>query len=130
MELDHITIPVLDYDAAKEFYARALEPFGFSVLLDWHDHRRAYLGVHPNPSSIWLVESRKAGAVDLAVAVDEPAAVDAYHAAFVAAGARSVFEPGIRPERTREYYAGRIVDRDGNKLEFVHRGDAAARVAA
>jgi catechol 2,3-dioxygenase-like lactoylglutathione lyase family enzyme len=130
MEIDHITIPVLDYEAAKDFYSRALEPFGFSVLLDWHDHRRAYLGVHPNPSSIWLVESRKAGSVDLALAVGQPSDVDSYYAAFLAAGAGSVFEPGIRPERTRDYYAARVVDRDGNKLEFVHRGAVSARAAA
>lgn len=130
MEIDHITVPVLDYEAAKNFYLRALEPFGFSVLLDWHDRRRAYLGVHPNPSTIWLVESRKAGSVDVALAVGDPATVDAFHSAFVAAGARSVFEPSVRPERNRDYYAARIVDRDGNAIEFVHRGAVAQRVAA
>ena len=41
MQIDHLVIPVLDYESAKRFYLRALEPFGFEVLLDWHDRRRA-----------------------------------------------------------------------------------------
>jgi catechol 2,3-dioxygenase-like lactoylglutathione lyase family enzyme len=45
MEIDHLTVPVRDYEVAKRFYADALEPLGFTVLLDWHDRRRAYLGV-------------------------------------------------------------------------------------
>ena len=131
MQIDHLVIPVLDYEAAKRFYLRALEPFGFVVLLDWHDRRRAYLGVPPGPSTVWLVESRKAGGLDVSIAVDDADAVDAFHRAALAAGARSVFEPSVRPEHDPRYYAARVVDRDANAIEVVHRAvTAAARAAA
>ena len=130
MEIDHLVIPVLNYESAKRFYLRALEPFGFEVLLDWHDRRRAYLGVPPGPSTIWLVESRKAGGLDVSIAVDDAQAVDAFHRAALAAGARNVFKPSIRPEHDLSYYAARVVDLDANAIEVVHRGVAAARAAA
>ena len=130
MQIDHLVIPVLNYEAAKRFYVRALEPFGFAVLLDWHDRRRAYLGVPPGPSTLWLVESRKAGGLDVSIAVDDAEAVEAFHRAALDAGGRSVFEPSFRPEHDAAYYAARVVDRDANAIEVVHRGVAAARVAA
>jgi catechol 2,3-dioxygenase-like lactoylglutathione lyase family enzyme len=130
MEIDHIVVPVLNYEAAKRFYVRALEPFGFEVLLDWHDRRRAYLGVPPGPSSIWLVESRRAGGLDVTLRVKSPQAVDAFHRAALSAGARNVFEPGLREEHAGDYYAARVVDLDANAIEVVHRSAVAARAAA
>jgi catechol 2,3-dioxygenase-like lactoylglutathione lyase family enzyme len=129
MKLDHLTVPVRDYEASKHFYVQALEPFGFTVLMDWHDKRRAYLGVAPQPSSLWLVESADAGSLEVSLAVDDRQSVDAFHRAAVAAGATSVHGPSVRPERTEDYFAARVTDPDGNVLEAVHRG-LAARVAA
>ena len=130
MEIDHMKIPVLDYEAAKKFYGRALAPFGFEVLMDWHDKRRAYLGVPPHPSSIWLVESRNAGSLDVALTVGDELTVDALYWAFVHAGARSVFESSVRHDRPDGYYVARVVDSDGNAIEFVHRRATAARADA
>jgi catechol 2,3-dioxygenase-like lactoylglutathione lyase family enzyme len=121
MDIDHLTIPVRDYETGKRFYAELLRPLGFSVLLDWHDRRRAYLGIHPNPSSVWVVESVFAGAVDVSLAVADPGAVAAFHSAAIAAGGRSLDEPGVRPEHDNRYYAARIADFDGNTIEAVHR---------
>lgn len=130
MEIDHLTIPVRSYEAAKAFYADALKPLGFEILLDWPDRRRAYLGVPPAPSSVWVVESAFAGTSDLALAVPDEASVVAFHTAALAAGARSLAEPGIRDEYSSAYYAARIADFDGNQIEAVHRVAASARVAA
>jgi catechol 2,3-dioxygenase-like lactoylglutathione lyase family enzyme len=131
MEIDHLTIPVRDYETGKRFYAELLEPLGFRVLLDWPDRRRAYLGIHPNPSSLWVVESVFAGAVDVSLAVADRGAVAAFHNAALAAGGRSLYEPSVRPEHNRQYYAARIVDFDSNSVEAVCRSVATdARVAA
>ena len=130
MEIDHLTIPVRDYETAKRFYADLLQPLGYSVLLDWPDRRRAYLGIHPNPSSVWVVESTFAGAVDVSLAVADRGEVIAFHNAAVAAGGRSLAEPGIRPEYNGRYYAARIADFDGNSIEAVYRIAADAQVAA
>jgi len=124
--IDHVILPVRDYEAAKRFYARALRPLGFALLLDWPHGRRAWFGIEGSASSLWLAESDAAGTLEVCLGADEPAAVDAFHAAAVVAGARSSWEPAIRPEFTRDYYAARIQDPDGNSIEVVCRGEAAA----
>jgi len=121
MKIDHLTMRVSDYERSKRFYAQALEPLGFAILLDWHQKRRAYLGVPPALSSLWLVESVSAGVLDISLAVSAADAVDAFHAAAAAAGAQTIEEPGIRPEHKSNYYAARVLDPDGNSIEAVHR---------
>ena len=119
-------LPVRDYEAAKCFYVGALLPLGFALLLDWPHGRRAWFGIEGSASSLWLVESDAAGTLEVCLGADEPAAVDAFHAVALVAGARSSWEPGIRPEFSRDYYAARIQDPDGNSIEVVCRGEAAA----
>ena len=86
MQIDHLTVPVRDYETAKRFYAEALRPLGFEILLDWHDRKRAYFGVPDRPSSFWVVESTFAGALEVSLAVPDVGSVAAFHAASLAAG--------------------------------------------
>jgi catechol 2,3-dioxygenase-like lactoylglutathione lyase family enzyme len=130
MTIDHVTVPVGNYEVSKRFYEHALRPLGFAVLLDWIDKRRAYLGFQGEPSSLWLVESHTAGTLELTLAADDPDTVDSFHEAAVEAGGKTEWFPGIRPEYSREYYAARVVDADGNTIEVVHRGVAARAAAA
>jgi catechol 2,3-dioxygenase-like lactoylglutathione lyase family enzyme len=133
MQIDHLTVPVRDYEVGKRFYAEVMEPLGFRILLDWPDRRRAYLGVQSGPSSLWVVESAFAGALEVSLAVPDIGSVVAFHTAALAAGARSLAEPGVREERNTDYYAARIADFDGNAIEAVYRGvaeSAADRAAA
>ncbi len=126
MQIDHLTVPVRDYEAAKRFYADALRPLGFEILLDWHDRKRAYFGVPDRPSSFWVVESTFAGALDVSIAVADRGEVASFHAAALAAGARSLTEPEDRIDS----YAARIADFDGNVIEAVYRDAALQRAAA
>jgi catechol 2,3-dioxygenase-like lactoylglutathione lyase family enzyme len=130
MQIDHLTVPVQNYEVAKRFYADALKPLGFEILLDWPDKRRAYLGEPSGPSSVWVVESASAGTLEVALAVSDQESVIAFHNAALAAGARSLTEPSTRPEHNAGYYAARIADFDGNAIEAVHRVAADERVAA
>jgi catechol 2,3-dioxygenase-like lactoylglutathione lyase family enzyme len=126
VEIDHLTVPVRDYEMGKRFYVRALQPLGYSVLMDWPDACRIYLGSLRKPSSFWVTVSDAAGSLEVALVAGAPDAVDAFHAAALAAGGRSADEPGIRPEYSRDYYAARILDPDGNSIEAVYRGAASA----
>jgi catechol 2,3-dioxygenase-like lactoylglutathione lyase family enzyme len=126
MAIDHLTVPVRSYEASKRFYESALQPLGLVVLLDWPDNNRAYFGVPHEPSSLWLVESWAAGSLDVTLIASDPKAVDAFHAAAVAAGARSDWEPAVRPDQSRDYYSARVLDPDGNSVEAVYRGAAAS----
>jgi catechol 2,3-dioxygenase-like lactoylglutathione lyase family enzyme len=126
MQIDHLTVPVRDYELGKRFYAEVLEPLGYRVLLDWPDKRRAYFGVHSGPSSLWVVESTFAGALDVSIAVEDRGEVASFHAAALAAGAKSLSEPEDRIDS----YVARIADYDGNVIEAVHRDAASKRAAA
>ncbi len=130
MQIDHITIPVRRYELGKRFYAEALAPLGYRILLDWPDRRRAYLGTPGEPSSVWVVESTFAGALDVALALPDVASVVAFHTAALASGGRSLSEPGVSSDRSPEYYVARIADFDGNTIEAVHRAATAQRAAA
>lgn len=124
MSIDHLKIPVRDYGKSKHFFEQALRPLGFVVLLDWPDKRRTYLGLEREPSSLWLAESTAAGSLEVTLSAEDSDAVDAFHAAAVAAGGRTEWSPSVRPEYSREYYAARVLDPDGNAIEAVYRGIA------
>jgi catechol 2,3-dioxygenase-like lactoylglutathione lyase family enzyme len=130
VEFDHVTIPVREYATSRRFYERLLAPLGFSVLLDWPDRHRAFLGLPGEPSSLWLRESETAGSLEISLAAVDADAVQAFHAAALTAGARSVEDPGIRPEFSREYYAARVLDPDGNSIEVVHRAATKSQALA
>jgi predicted lactoylglutathione lyase len=130
VEIDHLKVPVSDYERSKRFYAEVLEPLGFAILLEWHDKRRAYLGVPPETSSLWLVESNTTGTLEIALSAPSADAVDAFQAAAAAAGGRTLQEPGIRLEESNRYYAARVLDPDGNSIEAVHRTVATETRAA
>ena len=119
-------LPVRDYDASKRFYEEALRPLGFALMLDWREGRRAWFGVAGSPSSLWVAESDAAGSLELCLGAEQPEAVEAFHVEAVGAGGRSSWEPGIRPEFSRDYYAARVVDPDGNSIEVVCRREIAA----
>jgi catechol 2,3-dioxygenase-like lactoylglutathione lyase family enzyme len=127
VEIDHLTIPVSDYEASKSFYARVLRPLGLVVRLDWPDKRRAFFGPEHRPSFLWLSETDAAGSLRVSLAASEPRDVDAFHSAAVSAGGRTEHRPGIRLEHNREYYAARVLDPDGNSIEAVFRGAVDAR---
>ena len=126
MGIDHVILPVRDYEASKRFYEWALRPLGFVLLLDWREGRRAWFGVAGSPSSLWVAESDAAGTLEVCLGAEHPEGVDAFHAEALGAGGRSSWQPGIRPEFSRDYYAARIKDPDGNSVEVVFRGEIAA----
>jgi catechol 2,3-dioxygenase-like lactoylglutathione lyase family enzyme len=101
--IDHVTVPVRDYERSREFYAQALRPLGYVVLLDWHDERRAYLGLPGRPSSLWLIESEPAGGIHICLAAPSPEAAAAL--------------------------GGGLLDPDGNAIEVVYRPETALRAA-
>ncbi len=122
MEHDHITVFVRAYSVSKPFYEEVLARLGLVSLLDWPDNRRAYFGKPGEPSWLWLVESGLAGGVQIALEAEDAGAVHAFYGTAIAAGARADREP----EGRSESYSARVLDFDGNALEAVFRGEAAA----
>jgi hypothetical protein len=63
--------------------------------------------------------------VHLAFVADSRAEVDAFHRAGIEAGFADNGPPGVREQYSSEaggrYYAGYLLDPDGNNVEAVHR---------
>jgi catechol 2,3-dioxygenase-like lactoylglutathione lyase family enzyme len=123
----HVTIGTDDLARAVAFYDAALAPLGIervpSKWETWAAWRRPgeaatlwvgrpYDGRPANPGNGWMA----------AFAAPSRPAVDAAHAAALAAGGQDEGAPGPRPHFAPDYYGAYVRDPDGNKLHFVRRG--------
>ncbi len=121
--IDHVSIEVRDLDAGARFYERVLTPLGYSRLVV----RPATVGFGKKYPEFWLnlrpkMSSPPAdGGAHICLRAAGVDAVDAFHAAAVAAGGASDGAPGQRPEYNAGYYAAFVRDPDGNRLEAVTR---------
>ncbi len=122
--LGHLSFGVEDLGRAVQFYDRILAPLGFVRV--WSNERGAGFG--PKGGGDKLALFARPGQVippgpGFHLAFDAPsrAAVDAFHAAAMAAGGRDAGAPGLRPHYSATYYAAFVIDLDGYKLEAVHQ---------
>ena len=119
--IDHISIAVRDIKASARFYEALLAPLGMTPV-------RASpktVGFGKTYPEFWINERAQqkplpedAGA-HVALRAPDTKAVDAFHAAALAAGAHSDGAPGMRHEYSPHYYAAFIRDWDGNRIEAV-----------
>ena len=120
--LDHLGINVTDYDRSRDFYARALEPLGITLLME-PIPRAGGFGRDGKPF-FWITDLRTPTTENAHVAFEAPdrATVDAFHAAALEAGATDNGGPGIREIYHPTYYGAFVLDLDGNNVEAVtHR---------
>jgi catechol 2,3-dioxygenase-like lactoylglutathione lyase family enzyme len=124
--IDHLTLTVRDLDASREFYARALEPFGVHVLeLDGEDGVEIAFGPEGSEDLV-LRRGEPAAPVHVALLAHDTETVHAFHVAALEAGASDNGEPGRRPRYHERYYAAYVLDPDGNNVEAVcHLGPSA-----
>jgi catechol 2,3-dioxygenase-like lactoylglutathione lyase family enzyme len=125
--LDHMTFRVTDMARSRRFYAAALAPLGYA--LQFH---QVFDGVQVVGFGIgdridtWLVDGPSphggppvSTGCHLAWSAPDRDAVDAFHAAALAAGGRDNGAPGLRPMYHPHYYGGFVLDPDGNNVEAV-----------
>jgi catechol 2,3-dioxygenase-like lactoylglutathione lyase family enzyme len=119
--IDHVSIAVRDIAAAVRFYEVVLARIGYAKL-EVRPNTAAFGKRH---SELWLNHRPEMFAVPpdsgthLCLRAPTPAAVDAFHAAALAAGGASDGAPGLRPHHGQGYYAAFIRDPDGNRIEAV-----------
>jgi catechol 2,3-dioxygenase-like lactoylglutathione lyase family enzyme len=123
--IDHVGFPVSDYARSKAFYAEALAPLGYELLIEIdgvHTESRAPavgFGRSGKPD-FWIGgEGGLEKPLHIAIAAAERASVDAFHAAALAAGGRDNGAPGLRPQYHANYYAAFVLDPDGHNIEAV-----------
>ena len=116
---DHVGLNVRDYRASRSFYEQALAPLGYRVVMSFDEWKAAGFGPEEKPE-FWISERDPVGTgTHVAFACDDRAAVDAFHAAALAAGGTDNGPPGLREHYHPTYYAAFVIDPDGNNVEGV-----------
>jgi catechol 2,3-dioxygenase-like lactoylglutathione lyase family enzyme len=119
--IDHVSIGVRDLARAAALYEAALGAIGYRKL----DVRPQTVGFGKRYSEFWLNQRTDMPAVrtesgaHICLRAASMQAVDAFHAAALAAGATSDGAPGVRSQYGDNYYAAFIRDPDGNRVEAV-----------
>jgi catechol 2,3-dioxygenase-like lactoylglutathione lyase family enzyme len=125
--IHHVDCEVTDYARSRAFYLAALAPLGLRLVLELEregGRRLAGFGVPPDPVFWIRAAGGAANRVHVAFRADSRAAVDAFHAAGLAAGGKDNGAPGLRPRYDDHYYAAYVLDPDGHNIEAVCRREA------
>lgn len=126
IEIDHTSLSVSDFEAAKKFYTAALKPLRIEIVKEFSAEVTGSVGVAglgaDGKPFFWLANAGKTTPrVHLAFRAENRAQVDAFHAAALAAGATDNGAPGPRPMYHPDYYGAFVLDADGHNIEAVCR---------
>lgn len=125
--IDHIGLQVSDLSQSKAFYAGALAPLGYTLIMELTKEQTggfsgAGFGIVPKPD-FWIGEGTpNQPPIHVAFRAEDRATVDAFHAAALAAGGRDNGKPGLRPHYHPNYYGAFVLDPDGHNIEAVFHG--------
>jgi catechol 2,3-dioxygenase-like lactoylglutathione lyase family enzyme len=125
--IDHLSYYATNYEATKRFYEVVLPPLGYERTTEmvatwnesWPTQRFCAFGP-PKRSIFWLIEVKHpVSPRHIAFTAPSRAAVDAFHKAALAQGAKDNGAPGVREQYHPDYYAAFVIDPDGNNVEAV-----------
>jgi len=123
--IDHVGIPVSDIARSTEFYLKALEPLGISIVMEVSAEQTGHgaavgFGANFKPF-FWIggAGGLGVGHVHVAFAAPSRAAVDAFYRAAITAGGKDNGKPGLRPHYHENYYGAFVLDFYGHNIEAV-----------
>ncbi|MBS7706385.1 VOC family protein [Chelatococcus asaccharovorans] len=116
--IDHFGLQVSDYDQARAFYAKALAPLGYTVVMEFADSTAGF-GLDGKPDFWIYAGGRTSPPVHVAFRAETRAIVDAFYAAALSAGATDNGAPGLRLDYHPNYYGAFVRDGDGHNIEAV-----------
>ena len=118
--LDHISIATADYAKSLAFYEAALAPLGIKTHMKFEGPEGNVAGLGRDMPDFWVGDGGAVqGRVHIAFSAPNRAAVDAFYAAAMAAGAKDNGAPGLRSHYHPTYYAAFVFDPDGHNIEAV-----------
>lgn len=122
--LDHIGFPVSDFARSKAFYAKALAPLGYTIVMEValsEDGGDGYAGFGAGRPQFWIGTGKPLqGRLHVAFAARTRAEVRAFYDAAIAAGGIDNGAPGLRPHYHENYYGAFVLDPDGHNVEAVN----------
>jgi catechol 2,3-dioxygenase-like lactoylglutathione lyase family enzyme len=135
--IDHIGLAVSDFANSKAWYAKALAPIGYKVMMEFPAEQaggQPVAGLGDAKPDFWIAGGGPTHPhTHIALAVSSRALVDAFYKAALAAGGRDNGPPGIRAHYHPDYYGAFVLDPDGHNVEVVCHlspGRAKAKKAA
>jgi catechol 2,3-dioxygenase-like lactoylglutathione lyase family enzyme len=126
--IDHLQLVVRDLEASYRFYAAVFKVLEIPIG-DKNDEYFWADELFVSTADSKAAHGELTGRVHLAFQAKDRAAVDAFHAAALAAGARDHGAPGERPYHPG-YYAAFVLDPDGNNIEAVFHGESTRSAAS
>ncbi|KAH7092461.1 Glyoxalase/Bleomycin resistance protein/Dihydroxybiphenyl dioxygenase [Paraphoma chrysanthemicola] len=118
MPISHVMIKAgaSEHAAVVDFYTKALQPLSYEKLKSFPSGITGFGNKSPD---LWVAIDPKDShsTIHFAFQAPDSAAVDAFYAAAIAAGAKDNGPPGLRPGMDPKYYATFIFDPVGNNIE-------------
>ena len=112
--LDHVAIPVSDFEAGRKFYEAVLEPLGAKVMMEFPGV--VLLGTEDGMVAIRADD--QVTPMHLAFRTDR-VGVQRFYDTAMAAGASDNGPPGVRSDYHPNYFAAFVKDPDGHNIEAV-----------
>lgn len=130
--MSHVSIGTNQFDAARNFYRKVLQPLEIKILMDFPS-ATAFGRYYPE---FWVqapIDGNPAAVgngIHFAFVAENKAQVHAFYDAAIAAGAICEGPPGPRPLYSDAYYGCFVRDLDGHKIEATFWDESLAPAAA
>ena len=124
--LEHVSVPITDFNASKKFYVAALAPLGYELYRDYGPDAGGFC--EGDSTSFWIARhSGKITPIHVALQAQSKEAVKAFHKKGLEAGGKDNGKPGFREDYGDDYYAAFLYDPDGNNIEACYFGERASQ---
>lgn len=122
--IDHITLPVGEYERSKAWYDAALAPLGYACVSEVLEKKLAGYATEDKLGmrDFWIREDSTAvrgSRYCIAFRAANKEEVDHFYEVALAAGGKDNGAPGYREEYHSKYYAAFVYDLDGYNIEAV-----------
>jgi catechol 2,3-dioxygenase-like lactoylglutathione lyase family enzyme len=124
--IDHVSVRVQDLSKLVAFYREALAPIGYKVIMEYP----GAVGMGSTMPDLWLMQTEQPLNPTHIALSGAREAIDAFHAAALAAGGSDNGPPGLRADYHPHYYAAFVRDPEGNNIEIVSHAPPGAPKAA
>jgi predicted lactoylglutathione lyase len=122
--IEHVSIPVSDYQKSKKFYIQTLAPLGYANNMEFGEAAGFMEGGH---TSFWIAKKDTVVPSHVAFLAKSKEEVQKFHAAGIEAGGKDNGAPGFRTDYGDDYYAAFVLDPDGSNIEACYFGEKAPK---
>ncbi len=114
--ISHTSIPVSDYEEAKDFYTKVLATLGYMQKIEFGEAAGFNDGEN---TDFWIGKSETVVPIHVAFAAKNKKQVQDFYDTALAEGAIDNGGPGYRKDYSPNYYAAFVHDADSHNIEAV-----------